>query len=362
MKKVLAMLLTLTLTLTLSACSLFSDTSIVKFEELYTHKDPSDLKYTERKALMNKSFGAVLTEMVNSMAYPDNMKYDEQGNIIGMYDYDPATGKAAGWMDLATGEYVAEEANLGMPDESLMLKLSGDVLLGGVVYGNEDKTVCAYVYAFLTDVADQEAVKASMETFYGLNMTAEKDTVLVCKQDEAAVNAKFTEYAEVYGMVMPAQDASAYAEILQLELGLRFYGVNPFKPTSAAKDPTDIQYDTKQVLTSSGAYSFTDSSLESGMKVRTDVIYGYQGKAVAHYTYYEYSTKEGADKLMEFSEGNFFTVPERISDTVVMEKQVGQALADTISLYIGYQVMQDDSYDSYVTNVENSYFMMRYEN
>lgn len=362
MKKVLALLLTLVLTLTLSACSLFSDTSIVKFEELYTHKDPSGLKYTERKTLMNKSFGTMLTEMVNSMAYPDNMKYDEQGNIIGMYDYDPATGKSMGWTDMETGEFIAEETDLGLPDESLMLKLSGDVLLGGVVYGNEDKAVCAYVYAFLTDAADQEAVKTSLESFYGLSMTAEKDTVLVCKQDEAAVNARFTEYAEVYGMATPTQDASAYAELLQLELGLRFYGVNPFKPTDAAKDPTDIQYDTKQVLTSSGAYSFADSSLESGMKGRTDVIYGYQGKAVAHYTYYEYNTREGADKLMEFSVGNFFTVPERLSDTVVMEKQVGQELADTISLYIGYQVLKDDSYDSYVTNVEESFFMMRYEN
>lgn len=362
MKKVLALLLTLVLTLSLTACSLFSDTSIVKFDELYTHKDPSGLKYTERKALMNKTFGATLTETVNAMAAPDTMKYDEQGNIIGMYDYDPATGKAYGWMDVATGEYIAEETDLGMPDESLMLKLAGDVLLGGVIYGNEDKTVCAYVYAFLTEAADADAVQAAMADFYGLRMTAEKDTVLVCTQDEAAVEARFAEYAELYGVELPAQDASAYAEILQLELGLRFYGVNPFKPTSAVKDPADIQYDTKQVLTSAGSYSFADSSLESGMKVRTDVIYGYQGKAVAHYTYYEYNTKEGADKLMANSSTAFVAPPERISDTVVMDSLVGQELADTISVYIGYQVMTDDSFDSYVTNVEETFFMLRYEN
>lgn len=362
MKKVLALLLTLVLTLSLTACSLFSDTSIVKFDELYTHKDPSGLKYTERRALINKSFAASLTETVNTMAYPDTMKYDEAGNIVGMYDYDPATGMAYGWMDLSTGEFVEEEADLGLPDESLMLHLTGDVVLGGVVYGNEDKTVCAYVYAFLTAAADADAVKAAMADFYGLSMTAEKDTVLVCTQDEAAVEVRFAEYEEVYGVEQSAHDASAYASMLQMDLGLRFYGVNPFKPTSAVKDPTDIQYDTKQVLTSNGSYSFMEESLEKGMTVRTDVIYGYQGKAVAHYIYYEYSAKENADKLMENVSGNFFGTPERLSDTVVMDSLVGQALQDTISAYIGYQIMSDDSFDSYVSNVEESYFMMRYDN
>lgn len=362
MKKVLALLLTLVMTLSLTACSLFSDTSIVKFEAFYTHKDPTGLTYTERTALINKSFAATLMETVNAMAYPDTMKYDDEGNIIGMYDYDAETGKASGWMELATGEYIAEEADLGLPDERLMIRLAGDVVLGGVVYGNGSKTVCAYVYAFLTDAADADAVSNSLADVYGLEMTAEKDTVLVCRQDEVAVEAKFAEYEALYGMALSAHDAAAYADMLQLELGLRFYGVNPFKPTGEVKDPTDIQYDTKQVLTSNGAYSFVEESLEKGMSVRTDVIYGYQGKAVAHYIYYEYSAKENADKLMENSSGNFFSTPERLSDTVVMDHLTGQELQDTIAAYIGYQVMEDDSFDSYVTNVEESYFMMRYDN
>ncbi len=361
MKKVLAMVLVLALALCMTGCSsLFSDNSIVKFEELYTHKDPAGLAYDSRQVLINKNFGTQLAEMVSAMAYPDTMKYDEQGNMVGMYEYDETTGMASGWYDLATGEFVAEETELGKPDESMMLNLAGTVTLGAVIYGKEDKCVAAYLYAFLADKADKDAVLANMPMYYGLNLEAESDTVLVCKMDEAAVDAKFDEYAALYGQPVTDRSANALVDTLKLELGLRNYGVNPFKPTSAAKDPEGLEFDTKQVLTSNGTYSFVDQSLEKDMKVRTDVIYGFQGKAVAHYTYYEYNTKEAADKLMANAEGNMFTTPQRLSDTVVMDYQDSKALEETIALYIGYNVMSDDSYESYVTNVEESFFMMRY--
>lgn len=363
MKKVFAVMMVLAMALCMIGCSsLFSDNSIVKFDEVYTHKDPQGLSYTERMALMNKNFGSQLVEMVNAMAYPDTMKYDGQGNMVGMYEYDENTGMASGWYDLSTGAFVAEEIELGKPDESLMLKLNGTVTLCAVVYGKDDKCVGAYVYTFLSDKADKDAVLTNMSMFYGMNLEAESDTMLACKMDEAAVNDKFEEYASLYGEPMTDRSAAAYADTLKIELGLRNYGVNPFKPTTAMKDPEGLQYDTKQVLTSNGTYSFVDESLEKDMKVRTDVIYGYQGKAVAHYTYYEYNTKEAADKLVANATGNMFSTPERVSDTVVMDFQDSKALEENIALYIGYNVMTDDSYDSYVTNVEDSYFLMRYEN
>lgn len=361
MKKFLAVVLIIMMMLTMTGCSsLFSDTSIVKFEDMYTHKDPQGVSYTERLALINKNFGPTLEEMVDTMAYPDTMKYDEDGNVVGLYIYDPESGMASGWMDLTTGEVVEEEVELGKPDETLMLNLAGTVTLGSVIYGKDDQTVYAYLYAFLSDAADQQHVKESMENVYGLTMEAEGDKVLVSKRDAAAVDEVFQMMESMYGEAQTDRSASAYANNLKLEMGLRTYGVNPFKPTSEAKDPEGLQYDTKQVLTSNGTYSFMDESLEKDMKVRTDVIYGYQGKAVAHYIYYEYNTKAAVDKLLENVEGNFYAEPERLSDTVVLDKQEGQALTDIIAQYIGYNVMEDDSFDSYVANVEDSYFMMPY--
>lgn len=362
MKKVFVMLLVMMMALSMTGCSsLFSDKSVVKFEEIYTHEDPKGLKYDERQVLINKNFGGALEDMVNTMAYPDTMKYDEQGNMVGMYDYDPETGLAAGWMDLTTGEFVAEEVDLGKPDESMMVSLAGDVILSGVIYGNQGKAVSAYLYALLTTDEDKDVVMDTLANYYGLTMTEKSDKVLCCVQDEAAIEGRFEELAAMYGEVQTDKSATAYAENLKMELGLRNYGVNPFKPTSEAKDPTDIQFDTKQVLTSNGAYSFADASFEKDMKVRTDVIYGYEGKAVAHYIYYEYNTKAAADNLMEHAAGNFYDMPERISDTVIVDRTEGQAMRDLIATYIGYNVMKEDTFEAYVTNVEDSYYLMPYE-
>lgn len=363
MKKLLAVVLALAMVFALVGCnsSLFSDDSIVKFEELYTHNDPDGLKYDERKVLINKDFGAGLEEIVNPEAYPNTMKLDDAGNIIGIYDYDPETGKAAGWTNTTTGEFVAEEVDLGMPDESLMIHLAGTVVLGAVVYGKEEATVASYLYAFLSDAADKDVVKNSIENYYGFTMTEESDKVLVCAQDEDAVRAKFEEWQQLYGQAQSDRSATAYAENLKMDLGLKNYGTNPYAPYSGITDPTDVQFDEKVVLTSSGGYSFTDEALEKDMKVRTDVIYGFEGKPVAHYTYYEYNSKDAADKLLKAKDGNFFGEAVRISDTVVQDQLVGKNLQDTIQAYIGYNVMTDDSMSSYVSNVEESYFMMQYE-
>lgn len=361
MKKFVSLLLVLSMVLSLCACSLFSDDAVVQFGELYTHNDPEGVKYDTRKVMINDSFVAVLDESVNGAAYPSTVKMDEEGNMVGIYDYDPTTGMASGYTDFDTGEFVEEEVELGMPDESLMVHFAGDVTLGSVIYENEGKAVCHYLYAFLTDAADKDAVKDALWGLFGWSMDVESDTVLVCKEDEAAIGERFQLWQELYGQTQSDRSAEGYAANLKLDLGLRNYGVNPYAPTSAVEDPADLEYDTKEVYTSNGAYSFTDEALEKDMKVRTDVFYGLEGKIVAHYIYYEFNSKEGADKLMDNADGNIYSVAQRLSDTVVLDSLTGQGLADIINAYVGYGILSDDGLDSYIENMEESYFLMRYD-
>lgn len=361
MKKIFAIILAAAMLMSLAACNLFADDAVVQFEDLYTHNDPKDLTYDEREVLINKDFGASLEETVNAMAYPDTMKYDDAGNIVGIYDYDPETGLASGYMDVATGEFVEEAADLGKPDETLMIHLKGDVVLGAVVYGNENKAVAAYLYALLTDGADKQIVKEHLESYYGVATDEESEKVLVCKQDEAAIDARFQLWEDTYGQPQSDKSAAGYAENLKLELGLKNYGVNPYKPCDGIVDPEDIEFDEKVILTSSGAYSFADASLETDLVVRTDVVYAKEGKVVAHYTYYEYKDKAGADKLMDVAKDNFNGPANRISDTVVQDQLVGSSLQELINAYIGYSILEDDSLQAYVKNLEGTYFAMIYE-
>lgn len=361
MKRLVAIVLALVMAVSFAGCGLFSDDSVVKFDELYTHKDPSGLKYDERKAMINKTFGEALEEAVNEGAYPSTIKYGDAGEILGIYDYDPETGMTSGYMDFVTGEFVEEVVDLGKPDESLMISLKGNVTLGCVIYGNEGKAIEAYLYAFLEDAADKEDVKSNMELYLGYAMTEESDKVLVCKKDSAAIDKQFADWQEYYMQTQSDRSVTGYAENLKLELGLKNYGVNPYKPSEGIKDPDNIEFDEKVILTSNGAYSFVDESLEKNLTVRTDVVYGYQGKVVAHYIYYEYNSKAEADKLMNAQEGNFYGSAVRVSDTLIQDKLDGRELQDVLASYIGYNILTDDSLEGYVTNVEETYFSMRYE-
>lgn len=361
MKKFVSLLLVLCMALSLCACSLFSDESVVQFEELYTHKDPDGLKYDERKVMINDSFGATLEESINAAAYPSNVKMDDEGNMIGIYDYDPTTGMASGYTDFTTGKFVAEEVELGLPDESLMVHFAGNVTLGSVIYGKDGTAVDHCLYAFLENAADKDLVSEWMFTFFNISMEAESDTVLVCKEDENDIRARFDLWQELYGQIQSDRSANGYADNLKLDLGLRNYGVNPYAPTSAMLEEVEIEYDTMQILTSAGGYSFVDTSLEADMVGRTDVIYGLGGKVVGHYVYYEYKDKAGADKLMENESTSCFAGFERLSDTVILDKIVGEDLESILNAYIGYNVLSDDSFDAYVTNAEESFFLMRYD-
>lgn len=361
MKKLIAVILTLVMAVSIAGCSLFNDDSVVKFEEIYTHKDPDGLKYDERKVMIKKDFNESMAELFNMIAYPDTAKYDVDGNMIGMYDYDPETGLTSGYMDFTTGEFVAEVVDLGKPDESLMVNFAGTVTLGCVIYGKEDKAISSYLYAFMTDKADTDVVKSSMEIYYGWTMEKESDTVLVCKQDEVSINEKFNAWEVDYGQTQSDRSVSGYAANLQIELGLKNYGVNPYKAYAEIKDPENLEFDEKVILTSNGAYSFADASLENDMLVRTDVVYGLKGKVVAHCTYYEYKTKAAADKLDAVKNNNFNGEASRVSDTALLDTVSGSTLQEIISAYIGYNVLKDDSVEAYAENIEGTYFAMRYD-
>lgn len=366
MKKIICALLALVMVLSLAACSgesgLFSDTSSVKFEDLYTHKDPSDLKYSERKELINKDFASLLTETVNSAAYPDTMKYDDAGNMIGAYDYDPTTGMASGYTNFETGEVVAEEKNLGMPDESMMISLKSDVVLGAVAYGTEDKAIAFYLYAFLGDVADKELVMTNMEACFGFAMTEESEKVLVCKLSEADIDAQFHQWEEAYGQPQSDRTVSGYIGNIRSLLGLKNYGVNPFAPAQGITDPENLDFDQKVYVTANGSYSFTDTNLEKDIKGRTDVVYAKEGKVVGYVIYYEYNTKDGADKLFNTDSSTWaWGTPERVSDTVIRTVITSDMLNQIISDYISYNVLKDDSVEDFTRMLEETYFGMVYE-
>lgn len=364
MKKLVSLTLAALLALSLAGCSLFSDTSVVNFDDVYTHTDPEGLKYDERTALRSTGFGTMLEQAVSSMAYPDTMIYGDDGSILGMYDYDPATGLALGWSDFTTGEYTAyepgQEVDLGLPDESLLVS-AGEVTMAAVVYGSGGKAVEADLYLFLSDAGTKDDVIAIMENYYALSFTAESDTVLKCVLDESAIAAEFDFAEEAYGESYDDRSAAAYADMLKMSYGLRPYGtVNPYKPYEGAQDPTSFDFDEKVILTGAGTYSLVDEELEKDLKCRTDIVYGYQGETVAQYVYYEFGSAETVDALMENPEANFYNATA-ISDTVIFDAIEGADMQETLAAYEGYNMIPDRSVESIATYLEGCYFSLRYE-
>lgn len=340
--------------------SLFSDTSVVKFGDTYTHEDPKDLTYDDRIVLQGENFGSRLESDANTAAYPDTMMYDDNGNMIGMYDYDETTGLAKGWTNIEDGTYTAfpegQEVNLGMPDESKMISIPGTVTLGAVVYGNKDEAVAAYLYFFLSDASAKDLVKENVESIYGLTLTEESDTVLTCVQDKDYIADQFS-MEEEEGYPADTKDAAAYADILKQMYGISEYtGENPYKPYAEHKDPENLQFDKRVVLTGSGEAA-VEEEYAKDISSQTDYVYGKDGKVVAQYTYYECPSKEAADELQE----KYFTNAERVSDTVLEVIVEGQDMTDTVNAYKGYNVLKDDSLDEYVRMLQETFFTSIYE-
>lgn len=359
MKRMVSVLLTAALLLSMAGCSLFSDSSIVKLGEDYTHKDPKDLSYDQRIVLRGEDFQNVIESMANVWAYPDTMVYDDDGNVIGMYDYDEETGLASGWTSMDDGSYTefhdGEEVDLGKPDPSQMIDIPGTVTLYFVVYGNEGSTETAYVYAMLSDASAKDLVTSSMETYFDLTLSAESDTVLTVVQDKATIDATFDEM-ESYGMTNGNRDAEAYADILKQSYGVKSYGgVNAYQPYADHKDPEDLEYDQKVVLTGNGAAAVEEQYADD-ISSMTTFVYGNKGEVVADYTYFECTSKEAADELMDV-----FTNATRVSDTVLEQVTTGDDMTNTVNAYIGYNVLKDNSVDEYVRMIEETYFSEIYE-
>lgn len=360
MKKILTtMALVLGLVFVCTGCSLFSDDSVVKFDDTHSHKDPKDLKYDERVVLSGEDFGSDLEDMVNQMAYPDTMMYDADGNMTGMYDYDAETGLAKGWTNIEDGTYTAyaegEEVDLGKPDESQMITIPGTVTAGFVVYGNKGSAVAAYMYFYLSDASAKDVVKKAMEDTYGLTLTEESDTVLTCVQDEAYIADQFAQQEEAYGEAVETKDASAYADILKMTYGVKVYaGKNAYKPYADHTDPTDIEFDKRVVLTGPATAAVLEENADD-VTAMTEYIYGKDGNVVADYTYIECASKESADKLMD-TKDKWNNNAVRVSDTVIQTVVSGKDMDDLVTAYIGYNVMKDKSLDEYVRMAEETYF------
>ncbi len=352
MKRVLSVVLLLTVLLTLTGCSsLFSQADVVKLGD-YSHKDPSGVSFDTRTVLSNSGFGATLAEYASGAAYPDTMVMDESGNVIGMYDYDATTGLAKGWVNISTGEYTAYEAgqevDLGLPDASKMVSFAGDVTLYFVVYAKDNAPVESDMYLMLTSASDKDAVLSAMTSVFGMDFTAESDTVLKKVFDKAAVASEM----ELMGLTTDTD----YVDYLKMSYSVRGEaGENPYKPYAEHKDPTDIEYDQKVVLTASGQAAVGEDEADCISSLST-FLYGKDGNIVAAYTYYESPTKEGADKLAQSTSG-----ATRVSDTVLMVSYTGTELSSSIDQYIAFNLMKDHSLSEYTRLIEETFMAQVYE-
>lgn len=354
MKKLVSVLMAAAMVLCITGCSLFSKADMVKLGD-YEHTDPGGLSYDTRTVLKNTGFGADLAQYASSAAYPDTMMYDESGNPVGMYDYDAETGLAKGWTNIADGTYTAydagKEVDLGKPDESKMVTIAGDVAMYVVVYAKDGAPVESDAYLMLTDASAKDTVISAMKSVFGLDYTAESDTVLKCVADKDTIAAEMANSGEEGDVT-----ADSYIDYLKGSYGLREdTGENPYKPYAEHKDPTDIEYDQKVVLTGNGQAA-VEESLADCVASQTDFLYAKDGDMVAAYTYIEGKDKASTDKIAES-----YTNEERVSDTAILIAYTGADMTSVLDQYMGYNVIKDHSIAEYTRMIEETFFSVVYE-
>lgn len=356
LKKIVAAALVCTMALAGTGCSLFASDSIVKFTDEYQHEDPSDMKGKERVALKSEGFDVVLEEMVNAAAYPDTLITDEDGNIIGMYDYDAATGLAKGWTNVEDGSYTAydagQEVDLGMPDESMMIDIPGDVTLGMVVYGEgeaDSAPAITYVYAFLTDPEAADLVMENVEMMYGVSLSEKDDTTLLGYMDSEYMDSQF----ELWELT-DNKTVRTYASLMQQMFGATEAGMeNAFEPYAGHEDPEDLDFDERVVLTAAGEAAMVDEYIDY-VPTMTIYLYGKEGKIVGQYMYFECKSPEAAEELI--ADDYFMGDMELVEDNVIKNTLVGQELEEMVTTYIGYSVLKDDSLEDFTRMTEETYF------
>ena len=356
MKKTLSIVLVLAMILGLAGCGLFSNDKVVKLGD-YTHEDPKDVKYDQRIVLKGSGFEKTVESIASAAAYPNTMVIDETGNVIGMYDYDETTGLAKGWMNITDGSYTAfeegKEVDLGKPDASKLITVPGTADMYFVVYGNEGKTLTSYLYVILSDASAKDIMISSVKENFGFDLTATTDKVLSAVLDEAAI-AKIFADAPLMGIEVEKEDAEGFASVLSQSYNVRKYtGDTAFKPYSGHKDPTDVDFDKKVVLVGSGE-ALVEAKYAKDITSQTNFIYGKNGDVVADYLYIECPSKEAADDLM--ASDNFYINAEKVSDTVIRVVIAGKDMEDTLTTYVGLNVMKDRSLDEYVRNSKETYF------
>ncbi len=361
MKKLFVFILALVMALSMTSCGLFADNSKVVLSEAYTHQDPDGVNYDDRFVLKGEGFAELFEEYMNAAAYPDLFMLDEAGNIIGMYIYDETTGLATGYTSFADGGMImypeGEEVDLGKPDESMMIDIPGTVDMAAVVYGAGENVLDSYLYLLYSDASAKDMVISSAAACMGMEFTEEAEGVLKLVKSKEDILAEL-EMQAMYGLAYDVKDASAYADYLKNFFGLKIENAaNPYVPYSGHTAPEGLEYDNVAVLTGAGSYAIPESC-DGHLLCMTDYIYEKDGVVVAQYTYYEFDSKEYADKANaeQFAFNQTF-----VSDTVIMGSLVGEELDSVLTTYMGYGMIPDKSLVSYVEYLEMAFEAALYE-
>lgn len=122
------------------------------------------------------------------------------------------------------------------------------------------------------------------------------------------------------------------------------------------EDPADLDFDGRYVIycdeTTSGVAFYADA----GMKAIYIVIYGKEDKTLRHLTIEVYDTAENAKAAADsYNEWDYGAVIADADPTVLYYLQEGDELEAEIMSYIAFDMMTDDSFESYVDAMHESW-------
>ena len=221
MKKIISILLILTLALSLAACGSSEPNSYDG--DHFAHETPEEMADYAKTLLERADFNVHIESVLNIQAQPDILMYNQDGTeVIGMYIYDPETGLATGWTELATGQVnqyeQGQEVNLGKPDPEKTVDLD-TIKLGAVVYEKDDKAVAAELYFYLSNAEDATTLIRFMSDYYSEPLSKESETVYKIVKNEADVLAHFAREEKAGGAFF-SKNAAEYIDVLKLNYGV----------------------------------------------------------------------------------------------------------------------------------------------
>lgn len=133
---------------------------------------------------------------------------------------------------------------------------------------------------------------------------------------------------------------------------------DPIKVTDSYtyKDPTDLDFDVRYVIYCDENSEAVAFMADEGMMAIYIVIYGKDGKPVRHHTIEVYDTAENTQAATDTYNGyGYGAVIADEDPTVLYYLQEGDELEATILGYIGFGEMKDDSIESYVESMHESW-------